>query len=306
MKYLQVLLLICMVLGCKEQAKTSKLETSKSDANRVEVQGHRGERGHSPENTIIGFKNAILKGVDVIELDVVISKDGEVVVSHEPYMSSLYVLTPQGDSISKENEKEYNLYHMTYDSIKTYEVGLKGNVKFPEQNKISAYKPLLSEVIDSVETFVKKQQLPPVGYNIEIKSVPSVYDIYQPQPDKMVALVMQVLKGKTIAGKWNVQSFDPAILNEMHKTYPEVQLAYLVSKSGIEANLKLLEFTPQIYSPNYKLIKNKAFVDSVKAKQMKLIPWTVNDSLAILEQIKLGVDGIITDYPEKVILQNNN
>lgn len=295
--------MIFVVLGCKEQATNSKVIEQKVDVNQVQVQGHRGERGHSPENTIVGFKNAILKGVDVIELDVVISKDHKVVVSHEPYMSSLYVLTPQGDSISKQNEKQLNLYNMTYDSIKTYEVGLKGNVKFPEQKQISAYKPLLSEVIDSVETFIIKQKLPAVGYNIEIKSVPSQYDAYQPQPDKVVTLVMQVLKRKAIAGKWNIQSFDPAILNEMHKTYPEVQLAYLVSKSGIEANLKLLDFIPQIYSPNYKLVKNKAFVDSIKAKQMKLIPWTVNDSLAIHEQIKLGVDGIITDYPEKVIFQ---
>ncbi|XCF06895.1 glycerophosphodiester phosphodiesterase family protein [Tamlana crocina] len=304
MKYLKFLLLFVVILGCKEQAKTSIQKEEKAEAKRVQVQGHRGERGHSPENTIVGFKNAILKGVDVIELDVVVSKDNQVVVSHEPYMSSLYVLAPTGDSISKAEEKQFNLYKMTYDSIKTFEVGLKGNVKFPQQKRISAYKPLLSEVIDSVETFLKKRQLPAVGYNIEIKSVPSQYGEYQPQPDKMVELVMQVLNSKAIAGQWNIQSFDPAILNEMHKSYPEVELAYLVSKGGVEDNLKLLNFTPPIYSPNYKLVKNKAFIDSVKAKQMKLIPWTVNDSLAIKEQIDLGVDGIITDYPEKVILQN--
>ncbi|WP_147676711.1 glycerophosphodiester phosphodiesterase family protein [Algibacter pacificus] len=301
MIYLKCLAVFILVVGCKQQVKLSKekIEPTKH----IQVQGHRGERGHSPENTINGFKNAISKGVDVIELDVVISKDRKVVVSHEPFMSSLYVLTPQGESISKAKEKQFNLYQMTYDSIKTFEVGLKGNVKFPQQKRIKAYKPLLAEVIDSVETFIIKHKLPAVGYNIEIKSVPHQYGKYQPQPSEMVDLVMQVLNSKTIAGHWNIQSFDPEILNEMHRKHPEVTLAFLVSKGGFKDNLKLLNFTPNIYSPNYKLIKTKAMVDSIKAKNMKLIPWTVNDSIAITEQITLGVDGIITDYPEKVIWQ---
>ncbi|MCB4807610.1 glycerophosphodiester phosphodiesterase [Tamlana sp. 62-3] len=302
MKILNYIVVFLFVFACKEQQeKVSKEHIDQG--KKVEVQGHRGERGHSPENTLIGFKNAILKGVDVIELDVVISKDKKVVISHEPYMSSLYVLTPQGDSISKAEEKQYNLYQMTYDSIKTFEVGLKGNIKFPEQKRIKAYKPLLSEVIDSIEAFVSANKLTPVGYNIEIKSVPSQYGVYQPKPSVMVDLVMQVLNTKTIAGKWNIQSFDPAILNEMHEKYPDVTLAYLVSKGDFKENLKLLNFTPNIYSPNYKLIKTKTVVDAIKAKNMKLIPWTVNDSIAISEQIHFGVDGIITDYPEKVLTQ---
>ncbi|TXE06094.1 glycerophosphodiester phosphodiesterase [Seonamhaeicola algicola] len=304
MKILNYIVVFLVVFACKEQQENvSKMKIDQG--KKVEVQGHRGERGHSPENTIIGFKNAILKGVDVIELDVVISKDKKVVVSHEPYMSSLYVLTPQGDSISKAEEKQYNLYQMPYDSIKTFEVGLKGNIKFPEQKRIKAYKPLLSEVIDSIEAFVSAHKLTPVGYNIEIKSVPSQYEVYQPQPGVMVDLVMQVLNTKTIAGKWNIQSFDPAILNEMHEKYPDVTLAYLVSKGDFKENLKLLNFTPHIYSPNYKLIKTKTVVDTIKAKNMKLIPWTVNDSIAISEQIHFGVDGIITDYPERVLIYNN-
>lgn len=304
MKILNYIVVFLVVFSCKEQQENvSKMKIDQG--KKVEVQGHRGERGHSPENTIIGFKNAILKGVDVIELDVVISKDKKVVVSHEPYMSSLYVLTPQGDSISKAEEKQYNLYQMTYDSIKTFEVGLKGNIKFPEQKRIKAYKPLLSEVIDSIEAFVSAYKLTPVGYNIEIKSVPSQYEVYQPKPGVMVDLVMQVLNTKTIAGKWNIQSFDPAILNEMHEKYPDVTLAYLVSKGNFKENLKLLNFRPHIYSPNYKLIKAKAIVDTIKAKNMKLIPWTVNDSIAISEQIHFGVDGIITDYPERVLIYNN-
>ena len=98
----------------------------------VEIQGHRGDRGNFPENTIPAFLSAIKKGVDVIEMDVVISKDHQVVVSHEPFMSSLYMLQPNGEPISKENEKDFNLFQMNYSKpfrethhILVYKVHLK-------------------------------------------------------------------------------------------------------------------------------------------------------------------------------------
>jgi glycerophosphoryl diester phosphodiesterase len=86
----------------------------------------------------------------------------------------------------------------------------------------------------------------------------------------------------------------------MNRIYPKVELAYLVSEEGISKNMAKLNFTPEIYSPNFKLVKNKAFVDSIKQKNMRLIPWTVNEKVNIKQMIKLKVDGIITDYPERV------
>ncbi|SFU46924.1 glycerophosphoryl diester phosphodiesterase [Pustulibacterium marinum] len=293
---------LCLgIVGCKQAEKPSTEVMQTTTA--IEVQGHRGERGHSPENSIRGYINAIKKGVNVIELDVVIAKDGSVVVSHEPYMAALYVLKPNGDTISSQEEKSLNMYQMTYDSIQKFETGLKGNTNFPQQQKIHAYKPLLSAVIDSVELFVKQHNLTPVGYNIEIKSVPSLYGTYQPYPQEMVAKVMQVLSSKPIAGKWNIQSFDPAILEEVHKRYPKVTLAFLVHREGVAHNLKQLSFVPDIYSPNYKLLQNEKTMDSLHVKQLKVIPWTVNDSVAIAKMIALKVDGIITDYPERVLRQ---
>jgi glycerophosphoryl diester phosphodiesterase len=267
----------------------------------VQVQGHRGDRGNFPENSIPAFISAVKKGVDVIELDIVISKDKKIVVSHEPYMSSLYVSTPTGDSISKTDEHLYNMYEMDYDSIKQFDAGSRGNRLFPDQKKMKTYKPLLSEVIDTVETFIASEELQPVKYNIELKSVEAEYGNYQPEPEEFVDLVMEVIKEKGIKGKINIQSFDPNILNVMNKNYPEIEIAYLVSNEGIEKNLSLLNFKPQIYSPNYKLVKNAQFVDSVRAKEMKLIPWTVNRPEDIQRMSNLKVDGIITDYPERVL-----
>ena len=298
------LFLVCIIIAgtsCKSITEDKKaVNENRVDSSEIEVQGHRGQRGHSPENSISAFLKAIEKGVDVIEMDVVISKDGKVVVSHEPYMSSLYVLAPSGKSISKAEEKNFNLYEMTYDRIRMFDIGSKGNKNFPEQEKMKSYKPLLSEVIDSVESYVKSQNVSPVKYNIEIKSIVSEYDKSQPKPLKFIKMVMDVIQEKGIKNKMNIQSFDENILNQMNRIYPKVELAYLVSEEGISTNMAKLNFTPEIYSPNFKLVKNKAFVDSIKQKNMRLIPWTVNEKVNIKQMIKLKVDGIITDYPERV------
>jgi len=304
MKFHKLFLLCLIIAGssCKSNNEINKEEKANiASSVKIEVQGHRGERGNFPENSLPGFISAVKKGVDVLELDVVISKDKKVVVSHEPFMSSLYMLTPEGDSIPKESEQSYNFYEMAYDSIKKFDAGSKGNRLFPDQKKISTYKPLLSEVIDSVENHIKTNKLEPVRYNIELKSVPSLYGRYQPHPAEFVELVMQVIQEKEIEDKINLQSFDPVILNVLRKKYPGIEVAYLVSGEGILKNLALLDFTPEIYSPHYALIKNEQYVDSIKALEMRLIPWTVNEKEVIKEMIRLKVDGIITDYPARVL-----
>lgn len=293
--YISILFILLVIsTSCKSKNKENKTD-------KIEVQGHRGERGNLPENTIEGFLGALHKGVDVLELDVVISKDNKVVVSHEPYMSSLYMSSPLGDAILKLDEKKHNLYQMDYDSIKMFDGGSRGNKNFPNQKKIKTFKPLLSNVFYSIENEIIENNLPNVKYNIEIKSDKKVYDIYQPQPEVMVDLVMQVIKEHNMEDKINIQSFDPLPLNILHKKYPQVEIAYLVSKGSIKNNLKHLNFKPNIYSPNFQLIKDNSTVDSLKKQNIKLIPWTVNNTEDIENMIKLRVDGIITDYPERVL-----
>ena len=293
--------LLFIGISCKPKPDKKAENMQEPKAHKIQVQGHRGERGHLPENTIPAFLGALEKGVDVLELDVVISKDHKVVVSHEPFMSSLYVQTPAGDSISKSEEKSYNLYEMDYDSIRKFDTGSNGNRNFPQQQKMKTYKPLLSEMIDSVETEIATEGLKPVKYNIEIKSVPEEYDVYQPQPEEFVELLMQVIKDKKVENKINIQSFDPAPLNILRKKYPNVEIAYLVGDGELEENMKYLDFTPEIYSPHFGMIKDSSDVTAVHQKGMKLIPWTVNNPEDIQKMIELGVDGIITDYPERVL-----
>ncbi|SHJ04625.1 glycerophosphoryl diester phosphodiesterase [Mesonia phycicola] len=270
---------------------------------KIQVQGHRGDRGNFPENSIPAFLSALKKGVDVLEMDVVISQDNKVVVSHEPFMSSLYMLQPNGKEITKEEELSFNLYKMPYHLIKQFDSGSKGNPNFLQQKKIKTYKPLLSEVLDTVEDFLKEEKIDSIQYNIEIKSEAIEYHKSQPAPEEFVTLVTEVIEQKKLTNRVILQSFDPAILEILHKKYPAIQLSYLVEEKSLEENLNLLSFTPNIFSPFYKMILNEEYVNQVKKLNMKLIPWTVNQPEAIKEMIKFQVDGIITDYPERVIEQ---
>ncbi|MFC6860575.1 glycerophosphodiester phosphodiesterase family protein [Zunongwangia atlantica] len=304
MKFVKIsLLFIAFVsFSCKENQKEENTSEEKitSETSKIEVQGHRGERGHSPENSIPGFLASIDKGIDVVEMDVVMSKDKKIVVSHEAFMSSAYVLSPSGDTISKQEEKSYNLFTMTYDSIKKFDIGSKGNTSFPEQRQFKTYKPLLTETIDSIENYVKSKNLDPVRYNIEIKSDEAEYEKSQPKPAEFVKAVMEILEEKEIVSKINIQSFDVNILEEMHRSYPEVKLAYLVGRGEFDENMEKISFKPAIYSPHYKLL-DSIKVAKIQKTGMKVIPWTVNEQVDIDKVKKMNVDGIITDYPERAI-----
>lgn len=288
-----VALIVLAIYSCDSQ----KNITSK---NRIEVQGHRGDRGSFPENSIPAFISAVKKGVDVVELDVVISKDQKVVVSHESFMSSQYMLDVEGKPVTKEKQKSYNLYEMTYDSIRKFDSGSRGNEAFPQQQKQKTYKPLLSEVIDSVEHYISRNNLKSVRYNIEIKSEKAEYGISQPEPKQFCQLVMKIIKEKRMEDKISIQSFDPEVLKVMHKMFSKTKTAFLVGEGSLRKNLSKLDFYPETYSPTFKLV-NKETVDSIRMLKMKIIPWTVNNEMDIDRMLQLKVDGIITDYPEKIL-----
>lgn len=281
-------------LSCKSNILQQK--------NSIQVQAHRGDRGYFPENTLPAFYSAIDKGADVIELDLVISKDKKVVVSHDTFMHSAYISWPNGNPVTKEEQKKSNLYQMTYDSIRSFDAGFRTNPAFPDQKSIKTYKPLLSEMIDSIENYIAKNKKQRIRYNIEIKSGSGDYGMKQPQPEEFVDLVLKIIQEKKIENHCNLQSFDPNILNALHKKAPKIVIAFLTGDKGLDKNLAKLNFKPQIYAPHHGLV-NTALIDSVRTKNMKIIPWTVNDEEAIVRMIALKVDGIITDYPDRVIVK---
>jgi len=270
---------------------TSKLIT----AQVLDIQGHRGCRGLLPENTIPAFIKALDLGVTTIELDVVISKDGQVVVSHEPFLNPDICLDTEGNHI--EDDEDYNLYQMTYEEISQYDCGSIGNPKFNEQEKRKLSKPLLSDVIKKVEWHIKSYTQYEVDYNIEIKSSAKGYNISQPTPEEFSDLVYELIDRYIPLERVVIQSFDFRVLKYWHKKYPKVRLAVLIdNKKSIDTNLANLGFKPNIYS-SYHLLLTERKTKYLLQKKIKVIPWTVNDTTRMKELVKWGVDGIITDYP---------
>jgi glycerophosphoryl diester phosphodiesterase len=177
---------------------------------------------------------------------------------------------------------------------------MKPHPRFPQQQKMKAVKPLLGDLVDSVEAYLKKNNLPKVKYNIETKSLPAGDNKFHPVPSEFVELLMAVIKEKKIEDQVIIQSFDFRSLKYLHKKYPSIKTAMLIEDSDendFDGQLNKLGYTPEYYSPNQTLVDDK-LVKQCHDKGMKIIPWTVNEKKQINKLKKMGVDGIITDYPD--------
>ncbi|MEP6749815.1 MAG: glycerophosphodiester phosphodiesterase family protein [Bacteroidota bacterium] len=265
-----------------------------------DTEAHRGGRGLMPENTIFSMINGLKMGVTTLEMDAVITKDKQVMLSHEPFFNHEITTKPDGTFIDEKEEKKYNVYSMTYAETQQYDVGIKPHPRFPHQQKLKANKPLLSQVIDSAEAFAASTHRALPFYNIETKTQPLTDNIYHPAPEEFVELLMNVIISKKIAERVIIQSFDPRTLQIIHQKYHFMKTALLIEdfdKRSLEDQLKQLDFTPTIYSPAYQLV-NEALLLSCHQKNIKVIAWTVNDKAEIQKLRQMGVDGIISDYPD--------
>ncbi len=266
---------------------------------RFDIQGHRGCRGIKPENSIPAFITALDSGVTTIEMDLAITKDKQVIVSHEPWMAAAFCTTPEGKEFSSKEEMKYNIYQMNYDQVKQWDCGLKVNDKFPEQQKMHAIKPLLTDVIIAVETHIKSFSKYEVDYNIEIKSMPEGDGKFHPKPAEFSDMVYNLIDQYLPWDRVVIQSFDFRVLKYWHEKYPTVRLAVLIDNlHTIDENIQTLGFTPSIYSPDYKLL-DKTEVKRCHQLKMRVIPWTVNDPVEMVALKGMNVDGFITDYPNR-------
>lgn len=266
---------------------------------RFDQQGHRGCRALMPENTIPAMLHALDLGVTTLEMDVVITKDNQVILSHEPFFNHEITTRPDGITINEKEERSLNIYQMLYDEVKQFDVGLKPHPRFPEQQKFSVSKPLLKDVIDSVESYCSRHRLSPVFYNIETKTQPHTDSIYHPVPKEFVDLLMNVITSRGIEKKVIIQSFDMRTLQYLHVKYPATQTSLLIEEGDIKSfdeQIKILGFIPSVYSPHFSLV-SKILVKQCHEKKIKLVPWTVNDLFKMKELKKEGIDGIITDDP---------
>ena len=283
MNQLNLYLLFFVMLGCDTY-------------NGLDIQGHRGFRGLWPENSLIGFEKAIEIGVHTLELDVVISKDNVVVVSHEPNMNPEICLMPNGNVMTQTEGKSINLYRLNYNEISQYDCGSKGHPYFKAQEKIKAIKPTLEAVFKYTQALN-----PDIKYNIELKSTVEGYGVNTPYPERFTELVLKVIKDYKLELQTCLQSFDINILEAIKKQAPTMDVALLVDENeSINHKIATLSFAPEVISPYYKLLNNDV-TKKLQSQGFKVIPWTVNDKTTMQTLISYGVDGIITDYPDILI-----
>ncbi len=289
-----------MLLGCNGDDDIPLPEDRISTPDDFDVQGHRGARGLMPENTIPGFLYAIDLGVNTIEMDVVVNADSQIVVSHEPWFHDQISLTPDGDPLGPDMARDINIFEMTMEEIREYDVGLAGHPEFPQQQTMAVTKPTLIDAIEAMEEHVVEQGLDPVRYSIEIKSREEWYDTYQPQPDEFAQLVYNELSDLGVLDRTIIQSFDVAALQAMRELDEDVPLAYLVAEEvDLEEKVEELGFTPEIFSPYFGLV-DEDLMASADEHGMQVIPWTVNEVEDMQRLIDLGVHGLITDYPNRI------
>ena len=262
----------------------------------IDAQAHRGGMGLYPENSIPAFKNS---------LDLGANKDGKVVLSHDPAFEARYTTKPDGKEM-KRGEEPY-VYHLTYDEIAKYDVGMRSVRSWPEKACVPAVKPLLTDVITCVENSTKENGLTPVKYNIEIKSDYTCSNGEEgrdwPEYKEFVDICAPVIASFGLGDRLIVQSFDDRALNYLHEKYPEFTLSYLIRDhdTDFDTFMGLLNFTPEWLSPPHQNVTAE-FLAEARARGMKLVTWTVDEVSEIKRLMDLKVDGIISNHPDSRLL----
>lgn len=288
----------------------------------LDAQGHRGARGLSPENTLAGFARALSIGVNTLELDVGVTLDGVVVVTHNPRLepettrdSNGMWLTETGPAIRALNLKE----------LKTFDVGgikpeTKYSANFPDQIAVDGARiPTLEEVIQ----LVKRSENTSVRLNIETKLSPLEADIFL-KPKDFVESVLESINHQGFMQRITMQSFDWRTLQEVQRLAPGVPTSYLTVQRNWFDNIALGDPGPSAWTAGYdidtfegslpRMIKaaggkiwssyyrdvSADKIDQAHQLGLEVKVWTVNEAEQMETLINMGVDGIITDYPDRL------
>ena len=283
----------------------------------LDMEAHRGGRALKPENTLASFANALSLGVDTLELDMGVTKDGVIVVSHDRWLSPDLARDAKGEYVAPPGIPYIQL---TLDQVKSYDVGVirPGSDyarQFPDQTPIPGTSiPTLAEVF----ALVRKSGNTHVRLNIETKLNPLIPDA--PDPERFVTLVLDLLKRENFADRVMVQSFDWRTLQLVQQRAPSIPTVYLTSQASFFANVFLDKPSPwtagfdpmryggsvpaaikaaggKVWSPYYKDADKKTVAEAHRLG-LQVIVWTVNERKEIADQIDLGVDGIISDRPD--------
>ncbi len=262
--------------------------------NPTKYYGHRGCRGLFPENTLEAFQHAIDLGVDGIEWDVVVTKDNQLIISHEPYLDGSYCRNQQGKDVSAAEGKKINFYDLTAAEIQKFDCGSKPYPKYPEQKKLKTYKPTVQEAFETLN-------LENVEILFEVKSEESDYGVFQPQPEEYAQLIADEVANFAFNENIIFMSFDANLLEALHKILPDYRYVYLTYKPFVSVKkfLQDISFTPFALGMYHPTVSKKD-VNRLHQLGIKAFAWTVNKADQAKQLIKKEVDGIITDYPDRV------
>ncbi|MEI6758047.1 MAG: glycerophosphodiester phosphodiesterase [Chlorobium sp.] len=266
-----------------------------------EIQAHRGARSFFPENTLQAFCKAADLGVRVVELDLVVSKDYQIVVSHDPWLSAPLCSDPHAHPLTAADRFRYTIYDMLYADISVFDCGLP-HPSFSAQQRISASKPLLSTLFPAVDGYMLSAGMTgPMIYNLEIKSWPDKDGIFHPSPARYAALVVELVMAAGLSGRVRIQSFDYRVIREAWKLNRHLCYGLLIDERvNMELFLQKLGFRPRYVNPHFELV-DQEMADGLHAQGIGMIPWTVNRIEDMLVMQQFGAEGVITDYPERAI-----
>jgi len=283
-----------------------------------DIEAHRGGRALRPENTLPSFANALSMGVDTLELDIGVTKDGAIVVSHERGLNPDLARAPDGTYIAPPG---IPFVQLPLEEIRKYDVGQirPGSAyaaAFPDQLAVPGTRiPLLREVLD----LVRRSGDPHVRLNIETKIDPD-HPSESPDPKRFVTLLLDLLEAEKFTGRVMVQSFDWRTLLLVQQRAPAIPTVYLTLQAGKQptvfldkASVWTAGFNPAdhggslpstikaaggaIWSPYFGDVSPDLIAESHRLG-LKVVVWTVNKEPDIARMIELGVDGIISDRPD--------
>ena len=283
-----------------------------------DIEAHRGGRALFPENTLSSFANALTMGVDTLELDIGVTRDGALVVSHERGLNPDLARGPDGVYVAPPGIPFVTL---TLAEVKKYDVGQLRpgsayGAQFPDQHAVPGTPiPTLKEVLD----LVRRSGDGHVRLNIETKIDPNHPD-ESPDPARFVSLLLDLLQAEKFSDRVTVQSFDWRTLLLVQKQAPAIPTVYLTLQKGREPTVftdKASEWTAgfnpadhggsipaaikaaggAIWSPYFGDV-NAALISESHGLGLKVVVWTVNKPDDIARMINIGVDGVISDHPD--------
>ncbi len=260
-----------------------------------EIQGHRGARGLLPENSIAGAALALDLGADAIELDVVVSADSALIVSHDPYFDADLC-----DPRAAGYDERVPIYSLSAAEVQTVVCGGAPHPDFAYQRPSPAPRPTLADFVVATDAHAVATRRTKPHYTIEIKSSPGSDGILAPAPEAFADLVLAVIDRQGILDRSTVQSFDPRPIRYFGEQVRRPRLAALTLLPTSPERLRA-RFGPNVsvYAPHH-LGLTKATVAAYHRAGLKVVPWTVNDISRMRTLIDWGVNGIITDYPDRL------